>query len=140
MYLNRISLIAFTGSDAEARYTQSGKPVTNFSLATNKRWKDAAGKYQSSTQWHRCVVYGALAEYASKLEKGAHLMVEGELHTREYERDFPNGKKTIKVPATAVEIVVRSVIKLDRSAKPADEQPVEGEDTAPADEPPEGSC
>ena len=130
MYLNRISLIGFTGSDAEARYTQAGKPVTNFSLATNKRWKEANGKYQSSTQWHRCVVYGALAEYAAKLGKGSHLMVEGELRTREYEREVPNGKKTLKVPATVAEILVRSVIKLDRSAKPGDGQVPEADETA----------
>ena len=134
MYLNRITLIGFTGSDAEVRHTQAGKPVTNFSLATNRRWKDANGKYQSNTQWHRCVVYGPLAEYAAKLGKGSHLMVEGELRTREYDREVANGKKTLKVPMAVAEVIVRSVIKLDRPAKPGDGHVPEAEESAQDDE------
>ena len=120
MFLNRISLIGFTGREAEVRSTQNGKSVTTFSLATSKRFKDKAGNYQTETQWHRCVVYGSLGNITAKLEKGAHVMVEGELRTREYERDIQVGKKTVKAPAMAIEVIVRSLVKLDRPAKSAE--------------------
>jgi len=34
MYMNRITLIGFTGQDAKPAATQTGKEVTRFSLAT----------------------------------------------------------------------------------------------------------
>lgn len=116
MYLNRIEIIGFVGRDAETRYLNNGKPVTSFSVATNKRFKDAKGNQQNTTQWHHCVVYGPLTDFAGKLKSGAHVRVEGEHRTREYEREVAVGKETtIKIPALAVELVARSISKLDRA-------------------------
>jgi single-stranded DNA-binding protein len=42
MYLNRITLIGFLGSDAERKATNSTN-VTIFSLATKTSWKNDAG-------------------------------------------------------------------------------------------------
>jgi Single-strand binding protein family len=39
MYMNRITLIGFTGQDAKAAATQTGKEVTRFSLAATKRYQ-----------------------------------------------------------------------------------------------------
>ena len=41
------------------------------------------GEYNGHTEWHRCIVWGRLSEYAKTLTKGAHLAVEGELRSRE---------------------------------------------------------
>jgi single-strand DNA-binding protein len=62
---------------------QSGKTMTRLSLATSKRRKDAAGEWQEKTQWHDCVAYGPTGDYAAKVLKGAHVMVEGELVHRD---------------------------------------------------------
>jgi single-strand DNA-binding protein len=74
------------------------------------------------------VVFGKLSEFAGTLKKGAHLQVEGELRSREYET-----KKVGKKPAlkkTIWEIRVNSILKLDRAEKAsADEQ--ESVDQAP---------
>jgi hypothetical protein len=39
----------------------------------------------SHTEWHRCVVFGKLSEFAKTLTKGAHIRVEGELRCYEYD-------------------------------------------------------
>ena len=58
--------------------------VTTLSLATKSSYKKD-DKYISHTEWHRCVVFGKLSEFAKTLTKGAHIQVEGELRSREYD-------------------------------------------------------
>jgi single-strand DNA-binding protein len=78
------------------------------------------GDYESQTTWHRCVVFGPQAALAATLLKGAHVLVEGELRTREYS-EKPAGKKSTPVKKTAAEIRVFRVVKLDRAGKSASE-------------------
>ena len=41
--VNRVTLVGRLGQDPEMRHTTSGTPVTNFSLATNEKWKNLNG-------------------------------------------------------------------------------------------------
>jgi len=50
--INRIELIGYMGAMPELRFTASGTPVTNFSLATNRIWRDQAGEQRKATDWH----------------------------------------------------------------------------------------
>ena len=56
--LNQITLIGFTGSEAEVHYTQNGTMVAVVSVATKESWKDSEGEWQNRTDWHRVVIYG----------------------------------------------------------------------------------
>ena len=51
MYLNRITLIGFIGSDAEKRAANATK-IAIFSLATKTSWKNDTGSWESRTEWH----------------------------------------------------------------------------------------
>jgi single-strand DNA-binding protein len=51
--INRIELIGYMGAMPELRFTANGTPVTNFSLATNRIWRDQAGEQHKATDWHR---------------------------------------------------------------------------------------
>ena len=42
--INKVILVGNLGRDPEVRFTTSGNPVTNFSLATHRRWRDAGGE------------------------------------------------------------------------------------------------
>lgn len=86
--LNKVTLIGNLGADPELKHTQSGQSVCNFSLATTKKWTDQAGQKQEKTEWHRIVVWGKQADSCGQyLAKGRQAYVEGELQTREYEKD-----------------------------------------------------
>ena len=112
MYLNRITLIGFLGSNADVR-TVNNSTFTLLSLATKSSYKDKkTGEYVSHTEWHRAIVWGKLADYAKTLTKGAHIQVEGELRSREYE-----DKKNSNAKRRAWEIRVDSILKLDRAEK-----------------------
>jgi single-strand DNA-binding protein len=114
MYQNKVTLIGFLGSNPEARTNTPDVSVTTLSLATKSSYKKN-GEYVSHTEWHRCVVFGKLSEFAKTLTKGAHVQIEGELRSREYESKKTNSKQRIW------EIRVSSILKLDRAEKSAPE-------------------
>ena len=109
MYQNKVTLIGFVGSNPEVR-TNDNRSLTTLSLATKSSYKKD-GKYISHTEWHRCVVFGKLAEFAKTLTKGAHIQVEGELRSREYTSKKTDAKERVW------EIRVTSILKLDRAEK-----------------------
>jgi len=116
MYSNRLSLIGFLGQDATA-HTANNAQFTVLSLATKSSYKDKkTGEYNGHTEWHRCIVWGKLAEYAKTLKKGAHLAVEGELRSRER-----TDKKTAQ-KQRVWEVRVNSILKLDRAEKAGPEE------------------
>jgi single-strand DNA-binding protein len=114
MYQNKVTLIGFLGSTPEARTNTPDVSVTTLSLATKSSYKKN-GEYVSHTEWHRCVVFGKLSEFAKTLTKGAHVQVEGELRSREYESKKTNSRQRVW------EIRVSSILKLDRAEKSAPE-------------------
>ena len=116
MYQNKVTLIGFLGKDAEV-HTTNDRSFTVLSLATKSSYKDKkSGEYVSQTEWHRCVVFGNLSEFAGTLKKGAHIQVEGELRSREYDSKKTDSKLRIW------EIRVDSILKLDRAEKSAPEE------------------
>ena len=118
MYLNRLTIIGFLGNDPETRSTSSGKTFAQFSVATKTSWKDDKGEWQSNTEWHRVVVWGEkLAAYAATLKKGAHIQVEGPVHSRQYEKEG--------VVYRVSECKAEAILKLDRPDRA--EQPVAAE-------------
>ena len=111
VYLNKVNLIGFLGGDAEIR-TSNNRSFTTLSLATKSSYKDKkSGQYIAQTEWHRCVVFGKLFEFAGTLTKGAHIQVEGELRSREYDSKKTDSRQRIW------EIRVDSILKLDRAEK-----------------------
>lgn len=84
--INKVILVGTLGGDPETRYTQSGQPVTTFSMATNESWvKD--GQKQERTEWHKVVTFGKLAENCGEyLSKGRHAYVEGKIQKQKYQK------------------------------------------------------
>ncbi|MFO7632162.1 MAG: single-stranded DNA-binding protein [Caldilinea sp.] len=76
----QITLIGNLGRDPEMRYTATGVPVTNFSVAVSRRWTGQDGQQQEKTLWFRVVAWNKLAETTSQyLTKGSKVLVVGEM-------------------------------------------------------------
>ena len=120
MNFNQLTVIGFIGKNAETKQLPNGTPVTKFSVATTRSWKDDKGEWKDKTQWHNVVAYGqSFAQIAPRLTKGAHVFVQGELATREYDRTIqvPAGKKTIEyvIQQLAIELKADTIRLLDRT-------------------------
>ena len=94
MSVNKVILVGRLGRDPESRFTASGQAVCNFSLATDRSYKDRNGQTQKQTEWHKIVVWGKLAEICQKfLKKGSQIFVEGRIQSRQWE-DQQGQKRT----------------------------------------------
>lgn len=119
--LNKVMIIGHLGRDPEMRYTPSGRPVTTFSVATNRSWQSADGERHEETEWFNVVAWGSLAEICKQhLHRGQQVYVEGRLQTRRWE---DAEAKT----HFATELVAREVIMLSERREGA-ESHLEAED------------
>lgn len=92
MYLNKAIVMGNLTRDPEMKALPSGIKVCNFSIATNRTWKDKNGAKQDSTEYHNLVVFGRQAEVIQQyMKKGSSIYVEGRLQTRSWDAD--GGKK-----------------------------------------------
>ena len=99
--VNRVILVGHLGGDPEMRYTSSGTPVTNFSLATNERWNNQDGERQERTEWHKIVTWSKLAEISNQyLTKGQLVFIEGRIQTREWDDKDGNKRRTTEIVAS----------------------------------------
>ncbi len=105
--LNKVQIIGNLGRDPELRYTPTGKPVANFTVAVSRVGRDAGGERTEETEWFRINAWDKLAETCAQyLKKGAKVYVEGRLQTRKYsDRDG--------VERTSVEVVANELLMLD---------------------------
>jgi len=82
--INRVLLIGRLGKDPEERTTAAGMRQSSFSLATDTFHSGNGGK---TTEWHRIVVFGKVAEQCNQyLKKGRQVCIEGSLKTRSWEK------------------------------------------------------
>ena len=85
--INRVTLVGNLGDDPVGRTTPGGTVVSNFSVATGKKWRDKqTGEQKEHTEWHRVASFGKLAEICNQwLKKGSPVYLEGELRTRKWQ-------------------------------------------------------
>ena len=84
--VNKVLLVGQTGSDADMKYTTKGMAIANISVATNETRKNGKGEFEDSTEWHRVVIFGKVAEFTENyVKKGALIYVEGRLQTRSWD-------------------------------------------------------
>src|SRR6266496_4348112 len=89
--VNKVILLGHLRKDAETKFTPSGTAVSNFTLATNRRWKDQqTGEWKEETDWHRCVLWRS-ENVSNYLLKGKQVYIEGRLQTRSW--DDKDGQK-----------------------------------------------
>jgi len=101
--LSKVILVGNLGSDPEMRYTPSGKAVTSFRMATNRRYTTSAGESKEETDWFRVSVWGKQAEQCNQfLAKGRQVYVEGRLHARNWEGQDGQTRTSLEVTAERV--------------------------------------
>ena len=77
---HKVIIVGNLGRDPVMRYTPDGTPVTNFSVATNRRWTNADGSQGEETVWFRVTAWRRMAEVCNQyLQKGRQVLVEGQL-------------------------------------------------------------
>lgn len=107
MSVNKAIIVGHLGKDPESRYTASGDPVCNFSVATSESWKDkATGEKREQTEWHRISMFGKLAEIAGQyLKKGSLVYIEGRIKTRKWQTQDGQDRYTTEIQADTMKML-----------------------------------
>ena len=93
---NKVILMGHLTRDPEGAQLPSGTSVTEFSLAVNRRWKDAQGNPREEVLFIECTAFGKLADALAKyLTKGKPIHIEGHLKLDSWEAQ--DGTKRSKV-------------------------------------------
>lgn len=71
--------------DPEVRYLANDKCVASFSIAVNRRWKDAQGQPKEATTFVDCKAWGHLGEIiGANCTKGKNILVQGQLEQEKW--------------------------------------------------------
>ena len=82
--MNKVLLTGRITKDPEVRYTTSGIPSVQFTLAVDRGLRDANGNRQAD--FISCVVWRQQADFLSRyIKKGYLLAIEGRIQTRNYQ-------------------------------------------------------
>ena len=101
--MNKVILMGRLTKDPEVKYTQTGKVVTQFTLAVDRPFKDA-----KETDFIPVVVWGKAAELVgNSCQKGHRLLVDGRLQIRSYEAKDGSKRWVTEIIVNGVEFVER---------------------------------
>ena len=126
---NTVILAGRLSQEPESRYTTSGTPITEFSIAVNRKSSE-----KTETLFASCICFGKTAELVERyLGKGRLVGITGRIKTGSYEKD---GKKiyTTDVQADRVEFLD----KAPEGGQNAQGAAAPASQGAPADNIPEG--
>ena len=109
--MNRVEFIGNLSKAPDVKQTTTGKNVCAFTLAVNRRYKDAQGN--ATADFFSVQAWEKLAELCARyLDKGSKVFISGELRNRSYEAK--DGSKR-----TVTEIIANEVEFLSPKAEPA---------------------
>ncbi len=127
--INTITIVGRLGRDPELKYTQAGKPVCNFSLAVDRRGKDAGADWFQVTAWDK------LAELCNEhLRKGRQAAIRGRMQSRNYEAQDGSKRTAWEVVAEDVQFLGSREEAAASSPTPHQDQPRPGGRQAPPPE------
>ena len=83
MSFQSVTVLGNVGKEPEVRTTQGGTKVASFSIAVSKKRQG-----EESTVWFNCIAFAKTAEVVENyVRKGSKVLVQGEIATRQYEKD-----------------------------------------------------
>lgn len=105
----RVEIIGRVGQSPDLKYTNTGKAVCNFSVATSETWKDAQGAKQEKTTWFRVAAWGKLAEVCNTyVHKGMLVNVAGTVEARAYMNNAGQAAASLELTAKTVLFLTRA--------------------------------
>ena len=101
---NTITIVGNVTDDPELRFTPSGLPVANFTVAVNRRFKNQAGQWEDKLDgFFRCSCWRDMAEnVAESLQKGMRVMVVGRLQQRSWDDQEGNKRSAFEIQVDEV--------------------------------------
>lgn len=119
--LNKVVIVGNLTKDPDLRKTAGGAPVSNFRIASSRKFRDSTGQTKEEVCYIGIVTWNRLADACYDfLRKGSSVLVEGELQSRNWENEEGAKRNVIEIRAHKVQF-------LDRREQQNDEEYFEDE-------------
>lgn len=103
---NHVVLMGNLTKDPDLKYTQSGTPVCNFTIAINSFFKDKTGNKQENAIFVPVTVWNKQAETSAEyLKKGRSVLVDGRINQERWEEQDGKKRSRLSVTATTVRFI-----------------------------------
>ena len=108
--LNYVLIVGNLTKDPVYRTTSNNTPVVNFSIASNRRYRDRVSSWQEDVCYVGVVAWNKLADSChQRLKKGSAVLVEGELQTRNWKGDDGSHRSVLEVKARRIQFLNKTI-------------------------------
>lgn len=104
--LNSVIIAGNLTKDPVFRQTTNGTPVVNFSIASNRRFRDKNDEWKEDVCYVGIVAWNRLAESCrDKLRKGNAVLVDGELQSRTFKTEDGSNRTVVEIKARRIQFL-----------------------------------
>ena len=115
--INHVVVVGRLTRKPELKFTSNGTKYTQFSVATQRNFKNKSGEYEAD--YINCLMWRAAAENFVKFtDKGSLVGIEGRIQTRSYDKDG----KTVYITEVVAEGF--SLLETKKTVESRNNQPV----------------
>ena len=130
--INSIVIAGNLTKDPVFRQTTNGTPVANFSIASNRKYRDANNQWQEEVCYVGVVAWNRLADScANRLKKGSAVLVDGELQSHSFKTDDGFNRNIVEIKARRIQFLNKRNVVADipnSNANHHDDEPTTVED------------
>ena len=106
--INSVMIVGNLIKDPIFRQTTTGTPVANFTIASNRKYKDSTGQVKEDVCFIGIVAWYKLAESCyENLKKGSAVLVEGELQSRNWKTEDGFNRNVVEIKARRIQFLNR---------------------------------
>lgn len=104
--INYVVVAGNLTKDPIFRQTTNNTPVVNFSIASNRKYKDSSNMWQEDVCYVGVVAWNKLAESCrERLRKGSAVLVDGELQSRNWKSDDGHTRSVVEIKARRIQFL-----------------------------------
>ncbi|HMQ68478.1 MAG TPA: single-stranded DNA-binding protein [Ignavibacteria bacterium] len=120
--LNSVVIAGNLTKDPIFRQTTSGTPVVNFSIASNRRFKDKNEEWKEDVCYVGIVAWNRLADSCKdRLKKGNAVLVDGELQSRTFKTDDGTNRTIVEIKARRIQFLNKKGSSVDSDNEKEDD-------------------
>jgi single-strand DNA-binding protein len=127
--INYVIVAGNLTKDPIFRETTNGTPVVNFSIASNRKFKDSSNQWQEDVCYVGVVAWNKLAESCrDRLKKGSAVLVDGELQSRSWKSEDGHNRSIVEIKARRIQFLNKRLVGSDTNGASEDEEPSAADD------------
>ncbi len=104
--INNVVIAGNLTRDPIFRTTSNGTPVINFTIASNRKFRDSNNQWQEDVCYVGVVAWNKLAESCNeKLKKGYAVLIDGELQSRNWKTEEGFSRNIVEIKARRIQFL-----------------------------------